>query len=162
MKINLHWFDAFDTNRSMISAAGLGSEVLLACGILLAFRELQLHLQVSDVVWPLHCVHQQVHWLHVAAKESLSWIVFSCWPAWRQYESWSWSPPVRCWKLETAIIGCQAWSTTAHQQWAWQWDATCRKWGNCSWTYATHPLPKNFLPVSLLINCSCDQIEYSV
>ena len=62
VKTNLHWFDAFATHRLMISAAALGSEVLLARGIciLVAFKELQLHLQAIDVMWPLHGVQQQV------------------------------------------------------------------------------------------------------
>ena len=61
VKINVHWFAAFATQRLMISAAALHSEVLLACGILLIIKELQLHLKAIDVMWPLHCVQQQVH-----------------------------------------------------------------------------------------------------
>ena len=44
-----------------IIAAALGSEVLLARGILLTFKELRLHLQAIDIMWPLHGVQQQVH-----------------------------------------------------------------------------------------------------
>ena len=46
----MHWFDAFVILRLMISAAALGGELLLACGILLVFKELLIHLLAIDVM----------------------------------------------------------------------------------------------------------------
>ena len=57
----MHLFDAFAIQRLMISAAALGGELLLARGILVAFKELPIHLQAIDVMWPLHGAQQQVH-----------------------------------------------------------------------------------------------------
>ena len=145
VKTNVHWFDAFPTHRLMISAAALGNEALLARCILFTFKELWLQFQAIDVMWPLRGVQQQVYWLHVAASESFSWIVWSCWPAWGQYESWPWPHPICCRKLETAITACQVWWAAAPLQCAWQWDATCIS-GECSnwrWIYATPPTKQN-------------------
>ena len=57
----MHLFDAFAIQRLMIFAAALGCELLLARNILLAFKELLMHIQAIDVMWPLHGVQQQVH-----------------------------------------------------------------------------------------------------
>ena len=67
----------------MTFVAALGNEVLLTCGILLAFQELLLDLLAMDVVC-LGTVSSNKFFDYMttcSCKERVFWVVSNCWPA---------------------------------------------------------------------------------